>query len=337
MIHRSLKFTVSAFVLLFLTFSLWSVAPTLAVTDWAVTYTGPISANVNVIGTTVTIGASPNCGKAIFTYGYNGLLGDLDALGIVVDIVSGQPASVYLNIYLDNGDDGAYPTGRFYDERLDYTFNISPGNNNLDAFSVTGGSAIRNIANDAPTGNTVDSNYTLAQAKSDNPGARIVIALNIGDTGTLGCNFNGTFSGATVEGTGFVPASATSKSDRFEFKDGRINRFRMATPIAVYPYTDENGDKGLQVYGINEADGKGFELLTITPAMIAGIPETPEQNTLITNSPLKNMSFYRLSGGEFQFNAYFDNGKMYVLIFNVIGSNVEYQDFEVDPVDPASF
>lgn len=322
--------------LLFVVLSFWSVVPAFAVTDWTLTYTGPNPANVTVTGTTVSIPGmvAPNCGKAIFTYGYSGLLGDLDTLEFAVSIVSGNAASVYVNIYLDNNDDGVFPPGRFFDERLDYVFSVAPGTNNLDTFAVAGGSAIRNVANPAPAPPTVTTGYTLAQAKTDNPGARVIITLNIGDTVSLGCNFNGTFVNATVEGTGFVPAppaasqGGTPNVERITFLDGRINRFRVVAPIVVYPILDEKGEPGFAIYGVNEATSEGFLITLLTSDELKKVPTSPATSTLIKSNAIKGLVISRLPDGRLEFFARFDNGKGYVLRY--IGMGEEYEDFETE-------
>lgn len=90
--------------------------------------------------------------------------------------------------------------------------------------------------------------------------------------------------------------------------DGRINRSHIAAPVAIYP-VDYGTGTGLHFYAIDAA-GQGTLVLTVSPEMIAAVPELPETNTLIASTPDGAIALYRLTTGEYQVNA----GE-YVVIF----------------------
>lgn len=108
------------------------------------------------------------------------------------------------------------------------------------------------------------------------------------------------------------------------FTDGRINRDDPASPFAVFAHQDATGAQGLIFYDAY-ADA---ELLAVSAAQIAAIPEYPEQNTLIAASADGRVRLYRLTDGQFQAQGPAINGKEYVVIFRTIGVQVPYESFE---------
>ncbi len=99
--------------------------------------------------------------------------------------------------------------------------------------------------------------------------------------------------------------------------DGRINRFDMAAPVAVYPFTFEGG-VGLRFYQI-DAGGHGALILEVTPEQIAAVANPPAANTLIASTSDGAVALYRLTTGEFQMNA-----GSYVIVFSELDSGAAY-------------
>ena len=99
--------------------------------------------------------------------------------------------------------------------------------------------------------------------------------------------------------------------------DGRLNRFDVAAPVAVFPVEYATGT-GLHLYAIM-ADGVGTLVLEVTPEMIAAVPAMPAENTLIAATPDGSIALYRLTTGEFQLNA----GE-YVIVFSDLTSTADY-------------
>ncbi len=99
--------------------------------------------------------------------------------------------------------------------------------------------------------------------------------------------------------------------------DGRINRFDLAAPVAVYPFTFEGG-VGLRFYQI-DAGGHGTLILEVTPEQIAAVANPPASNTLIASTPGGAVALYRLTTGEFQVNA-----GSYVIVFSELDSGAAY-------------
>lgn len=118
-----------------------------------------------------------------------------------------------------------------------------------------------------------------------------------------------------------VPPETTA----YEFQDGRINRFDLAAPFAVYPHQDETGETGLVVYDAYHANTL---LLVVSAAQIAAVEEFPAVNTLIAESEDERVAVYRLTDGQFQIMGPSQAGKTYVLIFPEIRRNVEYTSSE---------
>ncbi len=102
-----------------------------------------------------------------------------------------------------------------------------------------------------------------------------------------------------------------------EIGDGRLNRYDLAAPVAVFPIPAANGT-GLHLYAIG-ADGAGTLALVVTPEMIEAVPELPEMNTLIAATPDGAIALYRLTTGEFQINA-----GTYVIVFRDLIPTAEY-------------
>lgn len=114
--------------------------------------------------------------------------------------------------------------------------------------------------------------------------------------------------------------------------DNRINNLDGGSPIAAYNLAFETG-QGLIIYEI-DANSRGFEVLVVTPEEIAAINSLPASNTLIveTQTARLQISFWRLSSGEFQINVLQPDGKLYVLIFNALMSGGGgYDSYEYQP------
>lgn len=96
----------------------------------------------------------------------------------------------------------------------------------------------------------------------------------------------------------------------FEPGDDRINRQAYAS-AAVYCDTDNSR---VAIYGI-DADGVGFPAIFVPYADLPDTPSGQDGHRLI--SQFENVSFYRLTTGEYQVNAGPDSeGKSYVAIWD---------------------
>lgn len=137
--------------------------------------------------------------------------------------------------------------------------------------------------------------------------------------------FNGVIANRVWHGTVFYTTGATAVS----FLDGRINRFDMAAPFGVYPHS-VNAEIGLAIYDAYVGRGESRELLIVSAAQIAAVPEFPEVNTLIAASRDGRVSVYRLTDGTFQVQGPTYNGKEYILQFAEIRSQVPYTSYETN-------
>ena len=140
--------------------------------------------------------------------------------------------------------------------------------------------------------------------------------------------FNGTNANRIWHGSLSYTTDLTT-AGRQAILDGRINRYDYAAPMGVYPHS-VNGNIGLSVYDAYTTRNEPNELLVVSAAQIAAVPEFPEVNTLIAASADGRVSVYRLTDGLFQVQCPTYNGKEYVLQFDVIQSGIPYTSYEVD-------
>jgi hypothetical protein len=302
-------------------FTTWVVAP--FVTG------GGVAATPTVTSNQITVGI-PSCQSKLImgNPAFNGSL-LTDVLGIsytyTVNNAGASASFIHINMYIDTNADGNNDT------RLDFI----PGGNSTgvrshnpltDAFWSGGvlvaGSSWTDILAAYP-------GASIAQTTFATPGYPSLI-FNIGDTGCSWNGWNGIF-GAPIISIAGVATGGSGSNTRFMFRDGRINNYDTATPIAAYGL-DMDDERGLIVYEIG-SDSRGVWVLLVTPEEIAAVPELPETNTLIAQTETDNLViyFWRLSSGEFQLNVIQPNGKMYVLIFTVLDTGGGgYTSFEYD-------
>jgi hypothetical protein len=139
-------------------------------------------------------------------------------------------------------------------------------------------------------------------------------------------NVTGTCTGLPTFAAPSSPVAPVVAS-RFEFSDGRINRFDTGNPVVLYPMDYGNEQTGLAVYSPD-----GDLLFSVSPEEIASIEECPSVNTVIAAS--NGIIFSRLTINNdgicpFQINApTADEGKFYIVIFDALSSSSNYVSFE---------
>jgi hypothetical protein len=110
-----------------------------------------------------------------------------------------------------------------------------------------------------------------------------------------GMNFNGSITCTPSSGPGGSGGGGTYVFNGItRALDDRLDR-RWGVPVASYCRFD-----GFHFYLIGD-DSKGLLKLVVTPEEIEAVPEKPEVNTLIAESP-EHIRVYRLTTGEFQVN-----------------------------------
>ncbi|MBC7812702.1 MAG: hypothetical protein H7175_16220 [Burkholderiales bacterium] len=116
----------------------------------------------------------------------------------------------------------------------------------------------------------------------------------------------------------FADGGADSSPNAFfEPGDDRINRQAYAY-AAIYCDADL---QGVNIYGINSTgagsinNGRGFKAIFVPYAELPATPSAEDGNLLIEQ--FENISFYRLTSGEYQVNVGPDfEGKQYVLVWD---------------------
>lgn len=111
--------------------------------------------------------------------------------------------------------------------------------------------------------------------------------------------------------------------------DGRLNPLNGDNLAVAYEGSDGNGGTSLDLYCVR-ADSTGMLGLQITQDDLP--TTTPDENTLIAQSEICNVSFYVLSSGEYQVNIGPDaEGKVWELIFTSLDmDNLRSQVFVLD-------
>lgn len=150
---------------------------------------------------------------------------------------------------------------------------------------------------------------------------------NVYDNGTLRLTtgvgksypFGSTFDPRTWNGTIYYDLCRTDG-----INDGRINRFDLAAPVAVYA-DNVDGKPGLVIY---DTYSMNTILLRVSPEEIAATDGVTE-NTLIASDENGRVAVYRLADGTYQVNAPLPNGKIHVLIFSTIMPNASHTSFEL--------
>jgi hypothetical protein len=116
---------------------------------------------------------------------------------------------------------------------------------------------------------------------------------------------------------------SNSEESRYEFQDGRINRYDVDAPYILYPQQDEDGATGLVVYDSNYS-----LLLAVSASEIAAVEEYPNSDTLIAQSDDGRVGLYRLTNGALEARGTTASGKTYILTFDEIAATVEYSSYE---------
>lgn len=101
--------------------------------------------------------------------------------------------------------------------------------------------------------------------------------------------------------------------------------------VHVYPTADGAGT-GMSIWA-TDADGDGYNLVTLTSAQLAALDTSPAENTLLAtgDSLYGEVNLYLLTTGEFQVNVGADaEGWVRVMIFSAFPvANVSYDSFNV--------
>ena len=115
---------------------------------------------------------------------------------------------------------------------------------------------------------------------------------------------------------GIIPPSPSAPSEA-EFvsapiiNDGRINPGKGDMNAVIY----ETEQGGIEVYDVGDS-GTGFLVISVTDEALAGYPEKPGENTLISSSADGKTALYKLTTGEYQVNTGPDGeGKVTNIIF----------------------
>lgn len=206
--------------------------------------------------------------------------------------------------------------------------------NNAGAWSLLGSATITSAGTNVPTflpigGLTMQPNVPYGiYVTADNSGAiNYTNGANVYDNGTLRLTagvgksypFANTFTPRTWNGTVYYDLCRTDG-----INDGRINRFDLAAPVAVYA-DNVDGKPGLVIY---DTYSMNTILLRVSPEEIAATDSVTE-NTLIASDENGRVAVYRLADGTFQVNAPLPNGKIHVLIFTTIMPNAAHTSFEL--------
>jgi len=218
-------------------------------------------------------------------------------------------------------------------------YDAHPRNGNLLAsgtFSVFSSTNFIGTTFEHPVTLYAGEDYFIGCRNVLNLGVNVTDAADAVSLGSMWYDWNGDGSYGSEEvgaytakpilrlyGSPYEPEVSTPQAVWDGYSDGRINRFDAAPPVVIYPAAYGEAGTGLHLYGLN-ADGSGWLALEVTPEMLETAPVG--EFVLVAVNPENTLQVFKL-GKQYQVNAVFANGKIYVAIFDQLDSQSPIQTY----------